>query len=281
MRTKNVWIIAAVVLVAIGLVGACLSLSAMKFGLGGLSLGNVETVTREVTDPFTAVDIRVRTDDVTLLPSEDGACRVVLRENDRCRHEVAVQNGALTVTAEDHKRWIDFIGLFSPGTSVTVYLPAAEYAALTVDATTGDVDLTGLRFGEAEVTVTTGDVSVSSSAVAGALALDATTGDVTMDAVSCGSLVCTGSTGDTSLTDVIASGSICVERSTGDIRLRSCDAGSLTLETTTGSISGTLRTGKEFSARATTGSVHVPDSTPGAGRCELSSTTGSISIGVG
>ena len=207
-----------------------------------------------------------------------------------------------------------FFSFGSP--KITVYLPEKTYAALTVSAGTGEIDLPGdFTFRSIDVSGTTGGVVCAASTEemtriglstgnitlsgtsASAYDLYVTTGDIRMDSVSakgditagvstgraelseitCENLYSDGSTGDLHLSHVIASDSLSLSRSTGDIRLERCDAQELDIHTTTGEVKGTLLSDKVFLTETTTGSVSVPKSVTG-GRCEISTATGDIDI---
>ncbi|MBP5165941.1 MAG: DUF4097 family beta strand repeat protein, partial [Oscillospiraceae bacterium] len=105
------------------------------------------------------------------------------------------------------------------------------------------------------------------------------TGKARITDVSCESLVCGGSTGDIVLKNTVASDSFDINSGTGDVRFESCDAGRITVKTSTGSVTGTLRTEKVFIAKASAGKADVPDTSAG-GRCEITTSTGNIHIGL-
>ena len=86
--------------------------------------------------------------------------------------------------------------------------------------------------------------------------------------------------GDVDLERTVDAGAIEISTTTGDIELERSDAASLTLSTTSGDVEGSLLTGKTFSASSTSGRVSVPASTPGAGACNVSTTSGSIRLTV-
>ena len=74
------WILAAVILVIAGTVISLVAAAAMDFDLSRLDSGNYETNTYAVNEPFSAVAVDAEDEDVLILPSEDGACRVVCLE---------------------------------------------------------------------------------------------------------------------------------------------------------------------------------------------------------
>ena len=191
-------------------------------------------------------------------------------------------------------------------------IPAGfEFYKVEIESSTGDVDFTGKaaellkirtstgditveRFlaGKLELGVSTGKVTVRSGRVestslspeeehTGRVTLTVSTGAAVIEDLNCGSFYSNGNTGDIRLKNVVTRTDMNIERSTGDIRFESCDAlkGTITLKTSTGDVRGSLKTGKLFSARSSTGSVQVPEST-GDCRCEVSTSTGSIRINI-
>ncbi len=292
-KTKKRWLLAALILVVAGGVIFAGSSAALGFEYGALSTARCETVTHEIKDRFDRIDVSTAVGDVLLAPAEDGVCRVVCREAPDKPHAVAVEGGTLTVrSAESGARF----GVFLDRVSVTVYLPERAYAALTVRADTGDVEVPGdLRFGSVELSGSTADIRCAASAEgsmrvqtatgsvrlgdlsAGALTVSVGTGESTLSGVRCRSLRAEATTGDLNLRDVIAEGELSLRTTTGDIRPDRCDAASLAIAATTGDVSGTLCSEKQFTARTGTGDVSLPASASG-GSCDIETTTGDILI---
>lgn len=276
-----------------------------------------ETTTYQITDPFQNIDIKGTATDLIFLPADDGQCRVVCCEDPDQPYTVAVENGTLTITQDDNRSWHDRITLGSfEIPRITVSLPEAQYGRLYIKETTGDITIpAGFRFDSAEVSVTTGDISFCgdvteslslhaitgdirvTEASAAAVAVSVTTGDVAvsestctgtlsvhfgsgeaiLNNVSCGDLSAQGTTGDLELESVIAAGTIFAKTTTGDVELDGCDGGALSLQTTTGDVTGSLLTEKVFQPHTTTGNIRVPYTQSG-GTCEITCTTGDISI---
>ncbi len=292
-KTKKRWLLAALILVVAGGVVFAGSSAALGFEYGALSTARCETVTHEIRERFDRIDVSTAVGDVILAPAEDSVCRVVCHEMPEKPHTVAVEDGTLTVRSAESGAWF---GLFLDRVSVTVYLPQSEYAALSVHADTGDVEIPGgFRFGSVELTGSTADIRCAASAEgtmrirtatgsvrlsdlsAGALTVSVGTGESTLSGVRCRSLRAEATTGDLNLRDVVAEGELNAHTTTGDIRLDRCDAASLAIAATTGDISGTLCSGKQFTARSSTGDVSLPASAAG-GACDVETTTGDIHI---
>lgn len=279
MKKTVIAILIAVLVVAIG-AGLCFAgLSAVNFKVRDLGTAQYVTNTHEVGESFTRVEMDMDTADVDILPAEDGKCRVVCVEREKYPHTVTVEKGTLIVRSAKDQKWNFSIGAVVKNPSVTVYLPAADYESLKLEADTGAVKLVaGLSFGTVDLDADTGSVTVDGVAVK-KLKISADTGRVAISNMTPETVELDADTGSIRVTDVVCSGDMRIEADTGSIRLEDVDAANLYLEADTGSISGTIRTEKTFVARSTTGSVKVPEGTSG-GRCEARASTGSIRLSI-
>ena len=289
------------------------------FDFDKLSTGNYETNIYEITEDFTNLSLNTDTASIIFALSPDGKCKVECCEEEKAKHTVTVEGDTLTIQVTDNRQWYDHIGIHFDSPKITVYLPKSAYTALSIHEGTGIVQLpTELSFESVDITSTTGSIdcaaavsgvlkiktstgkiSVENTSV-GAAELSVTTGLVTVSKVKCledmnvhvstgranltniecKNLTSYGDTGDIFLKRVIANEKITVERSTGDVMFDDSDAGEILVETDTGDVTGNLLMAKVFAASSDTGRVSVPRSTVGAGRCEISTDTGDIIITV-
>ena len=316
---KKVWLITAAGLVLAGAVLMLVSLGMIGGDFGQLSTVTTETNTYEITEPICGVSIDTSSaEDVTILPAEDGRCKVVCKEGSHLAHAISVVEGVLTIQLEDNRAWYEYIEIGVSETDLTVYLPAGDYASLTVSAHTGDVSVAAdFTFGSLSITTSTGDIqnrasvtgemhvragtgdilvdnvradsvrlTVSSGdvtargvACAGEMAITVSTGKADLSDVTCQSLTTTGNTGDLTMKNVIAAESFSVKRSTGRVKLDACDAAEIRIRTGTGSVMGTLLSDKVFLVTTDTGEINVPASVNG-GRCEITTSTGDVRLTV-
>lgn len=256
MKTATkIWLIIAAALTVIGAAVCAYAVSA-----DGLPAAEYTTDTVEVTERFRSVTVRCDTEDIALLPSEDGKCRVTFTEPEQTAHSVTVQDGTLMIDTNDTRKWYEHLTLFSFGSpALTLSLPQGEYDLLSVAVSTGDIRVEHITAGTLDLSVSTGGTALT---------------DVT-----CRELSSRGSTGDLTMEDVTAAGTITARRSTGDVRMSRCDAAALEITTDTGDVTGSLLTEKIFFAQSDTGSVHVPETATG-GTCRITTDTGDISITV-
>lgn len=289
-------VIIATTLLLIGAIVFVFVMTLNSWDFKKLSTVEYETNTYTVDNDFTSILIDADAEDIKFALSDDGACKVVCFEDSTRAHSVTVENGTLKIS-QRNKKWYEYIELSFYSQTTTVYLPKTQYEALSVDISTGDINIeSGFSFTSADISTTTGDIEISSCSFT-SLDVSATTGDIEICSVSCtgdikiktstgsvkasntscSSLTRNGTTGDTELNNVVASGKLSVEQKTGDIKFNSCDAAEVYMKATTGDIKGSFKTGKTVHASSTTGDVNVPSYSTG-GDCTVKLTTGDIDI---
>lgn len=278
-KAAKIWLITAGVLTVLG--GGIFT-GAMAANRWQMNTINFETQTYEVSADFKNIKIDVTSSDIVFVKSNDKKCRVEFYESENIKHAAKVEDGSLNITDQDKRKWYDYFVPFTfKKAKTTIYLPSNEYAALTIDCTTGMTDIPeGFTFSEIDIDKTSGKTYIN-GVKADRLSIDTTTGDVRLDSVKVGGDIdISVTTGDVSFKDVTADGDLSVKGVTGDVLFENSDAKNVTVKTTTGDVEGNLLTDKAFTADTTTGKVRVPDSSTG-GRCEISTTTGDITIDIG
>ncbi len=293
------FMLAGAVLMVVGVAIFVAAFAISGFSFSRLDTAEYDSNAHTITKDFEKIEIRTYEADITFKQSPDGIAHVDCIERGKVKHEVSVENGTLKVIAVDRRSWFDRIALFSiKSQSVTVYLPDEYYKALKLESDTGDVLIPSeFSFGNADITTSTGEVVFNASVnelikietstggirISGVHAdtvdLSVSTGITEIRNVECRILRSDGSTGDIVLQNVIASDSIGIERNTGDVTFESCDSGQITVETSTGEVMGTLCSEKVFVTETSTGKISVPGTTSG-GRCEITTSTGDISIDI-
>lgn len=293
-------------------------MTAVKWDFTKLSTTKYETNTHKITDTFKNISVDTDTADIVFLPSGEGECSVVCVEENNMKHSVAVENGALIIKLTDTRKWYQHIGLHFGTPKITLYLPAGEYGALKTVADTGDLSLpqdfsfesldilestgdvksaaavsgdvritastgkinfTGKSAGSLTLTTSTGDISVGGTTCAGDVNITVSTGKTSLSDISCKSVVSRGSTGRIGLKNVVATEKFSIKRSTGNVTFDSSDAAEIYLQTDTGDVFGTLLSEKVFITETSTGKINVPKSISG-GKCEISTSTGDITISI-
>ena len=317
-KTVKIWLIVAASLILSGCIVFGGVMSMLKWDFKKLSTNKYETNTYEINEEFINLLIKTDTAKIVFMPSADGKCRVECYEQENEKHSVTVENNTLVIDITEEKAWFEYININFASPQLTVYLPNTEYDSLTINESTGNIEIPNdFNLKNIDISITTGDVKCSASASeaikiktstgnidisaisAGSLDLSTTTGKITVtDArcdgeieikvntgkarltdISCKSLISSGSTGDLSLKDVVATEKFSINRSTGDIKFEACDAAEIFVNIDTGDVEGTLLSDKVFIIKTDTGKIDVPNSITG-GRCEITTDTGDIKISI-
>ena len=276
-----------------------------------------KTVTRtfEISEEFAGILIEGDTENISILPSNNGTCRVVAVEDEKRPHTVTVEDKTLKISATDQRTLIDYFGINFYSQSLSVYLPLSVYESLNLDldtgdakvaegftfksaditlstgsaefyssveqrlmivATTGDITAKNITVGSLSLIVTTGEIEAVEINSLGDATLSVTTGEASVNNLSCKSFSSSGSTGNLTVSQLVATEKISIKRSTGDVRLENIDAAKIKIETTTGSVTGSFLSEKSFYASSTTGRIDVPKTSGEI--CEINTTTGDIII---
>ena len=259
MTKKSIFSLAAL-LVFLGIL--ILGLSACGAG-GNLSMLNnqkFKTNTHEIGEAFDTISIKSGTADISLLPSEDDTCRVVCFETARLRHEVTVEDGTHTVKVVDTRKWYHHINFSLESPKLTVYLPKSEYAALTINESTGGVSLASdFCFESIDVTASTGDISILSSAE-NTLRVKTSTGSISLSGLSAAFVDLRASTGGVSVESISCTNALKIKTSTGSIRAKDLSVGAMELSASTGKItSASVVCAGDMSIRVDTGKTYLAD----------------------
>lgn len=314
--TIKIWLMIAGALVLIGCILFVVVMSTLKWDFTKLSTVKYETNTYEIAETFSDISMTTNTADIIFALSDDGKCRVECHEEENAKHSVTVENNVLVVKIDNQKSWYDYIGFSFGSPKITVYLPKTVYNALSINGSTGNVDIpkdysfenadislstgnvdfcaaasesikintsTGninienISAGSLDLSVSTGRVTVSGVTCENSITVGVSTGKVILTDISCTSVISSGTTGSISLSNVIAANKFSVDRSTGNVKFSGCDAGEIYVKTSTGNVTGSFLSNKVFITDTNTGSVDVPKTAAG-GRCEINTSTGDIKI---
>lgn len=290
----KIWMIIGFAMILLGLIVFTVIMFINHWDFSKLSTVKYVTNTHKIDEAVTSISINTNTGDIVLVPSDSNLCQVVCQEEEKVFHSVTMEDGCLKVQVQNQRKWYEYIGINIGHPKITITLPRSTYEALTVQNSTGHVDLPGdFSFRKIDIRSTTGQVKCFASATdslkiqvstgdiqvknlsAGELSLQVSTGQVTLADVTCNRLTSTGNTGDINLNNVLVSKELSITRSTGDVKLTRCDAETLDIKTNTGDVTGSLLTGKVFFTQTGTGRIKVPQSTTG-GQCQVSTSTGNI-----
>jgi len=286
-KSTKVWLIVAGCLILLGAILFAVTMTMNQWNFQVVLRAKNEIREFVVDEDFEDIKILTTTEDITILPSIDGKCKVVFNVPSSYEVKADVEERGLNVCTLNSSDIMSLIRNFEFGidgnTSVTIYLPALRYGKVEISDTTGDIDIEGLRAGGLGISTTTGNVHMHNSQC-GDVSADTTTGDVGFEGVTCDGLYSKGTTGDITLRRVIAGGKIVIERGTGNVALDGCDAKELEISTSTGDVTGTLLSGKQFVVKSNTGDISVPESKGASGdvadgtcgTCAITTGTGDI-----
>lgn len=298
-------------------------LSVVALVIGGIFIFGRKTAKTETNEYYIEEDysnilIDTSVADITVLPSDDGATKVVTCESEKMTHTVRVENGALKIELNDKRSFIDRLATIFYDIKITLYLPEGEHGEIAIESDTGRVEIAdrltfssiyisestgdvscfayaidGIRIktstgkiiigdsisGSLDLTLSTGDVELRGVTCTGDVQISLSTGKTTVTALECRNFISSGSTGEVQLNSVFASEKIDIERSTGSVLFSGIDASEIMIETDTGDVKGTILTEKVFYAQSDTGRVDVPRTASG-GICEVTTDTGNIIISI-
>lgn len=262
MNRTMKWIYAALVCILIG-AGLMISVGSMN-GWDPARFGNSVHLTAQrfpVEENFGAIDLRGCGGDVTLLPAEDGVCRVVtgVSEDGGIETKVEVRDGVLYVTREDTRPWYARMAFnfWTGEDDVTIFLPEERLGELDLRSASSQIAVrSGLVFGRATVESTSGDIrfqaeateslrlKTSSGAIVleysacGDVALESSSGDIRARYLQCGDFAARSTSGSQLLEDLSAAGSVTAVSTSGEKTLRRVTAkDALEIESTSGDVS--------------------------------------------
>lgn len=316
-KAVKVWLIVAGSITLLG----CIILAGVMLFVNGdiikMFTNRYETNKYDISEEFSSISLNTDTAEITFVLYEASNASVECFEPQSLKHSVNVKDGILFVEVST-KKWYDYIGISVTCPKITVYLPKAEYSSLTVNGSTGDIEIsnsfkfeniniavstarvksyasasqsvkiaasTGDIYVEdttaesLEIVVSTGKVTVSDVTCEGDISIGVTTGKTLLNNINCKNFKSNGSTGDISLNNVIANEKLSIERSTGRVIFDGSDADEIFVKTDTGDVKGSLLSDKVFLVRTDTGDIDVPKTVAG-GKCEITTDTGDIKITV-
>ena len=162
--------------------------------------------------------------------------------------------------------------------NVSIKSNVIDYA--NVRTSTGNISLE-MKPKNLDVRASTGNVKLNKVEVEEKLTINTSTGHIQLTDVKAKDMELRASTGTVKLTNTIADGNMIIRTSTGDVTFNDSDASVLIdVETSTGDVKGTLLTGKIFQFITSTGSIKPVESVAGSGTCKVKTSTGDIALSV-
>ena len=251
----------AIICVAAGLLISFVALASLDFNF--FEMGTMEPVTSIYMpkDTFTNIMVRAAGSDVRLLPSEDGACKVLCNETDKITHTVEVESGTLTIRSIDNRKWYEHIGLiwnsWSP-IEVIIYLPDHVYEDLYIRTASGNVEVPNdLSFVQAEVDGTSGDICFTAN-VERKLLLKAVSGDIQVGGTNPETLTVESTSGEITVDSVRVNTMFSCKTISGRQKLSNMTCQNATVYSTSGSvIASNLIASENIHMEAVSGSLQL------------------------
>lgn len=314
-KIGKIFTLIGVLLVIVGSIIFIKALGDNNWSFESLNSSRLVETTFDFNDDINDILIDSDTSDIKISKSNDGINKVVCKGPEKLIHQVTLENRTLKIITHNTSKWYE--NLFTIGNySITLYLVDTEFNSLTIDESTGDINiLEGFTFNSMDIEASTGDLKISSCKI-NSLDIDLSTGDVTLKNIASNNIdievstgtvegeeldckenlfikvstgkttlnnsksknfTSSGSTGDLYINNYIVEEKINIKRNTGDVIFVKMDAQEICIKTSTGRVSGTLCSDKIFFIETNTGKKVYPQTTSG-GKCEITTDTGDIVI---
>ena len=314
MKRKYALITAAVCL-GVGLLLLLTALCLTGFDLSRLEAASLKARTMTLAEEIHTIEIHDIANDISIIPSPDGQCRVHYSESDTSSYLIQVQDGKLYIENQDTRKWYQRIGIqVSRPATLVVELPTEEsvpYDALTVQTVSGDICVgDDLFFTQSTLNSTSGDIRFQARAsgvlaavdttvmrlyaetVSGeiciacddsggygsSIAVKSTSGDITLSGLRTDELSARTTSGDISVCNARVNSRATLQSVSGDLSMENVHMDTAALQSVSGDIHLVLLTLMDFDAQTTSGRIKLPGSNPTAGLCELTTTSGDIEV---
>ncbi len=259
-KAKKIAIIVAVCMIVVGFISAFTSLASVGFDVAKVDMVEWKTNTYEIEEAFENISIDGLEAKVSLVPSTDGACKVVCTENEHIYDDVKVENDTLFIKRISDNKWSFNFGVSLEEVKITVYLPKTEYKKLVLNNTSGRLDVpTDFTFEEAKVANSSGKISFKAD-VTGALSVENTSGGIDVGENQVGSLTVAGSSGGIQVASVSVENDIQASSTSGGIHISDVECKNIVAKGSSGSIRLSSIAAKEnLNVNATSGSIQLSD----------------------
>ena len=262
---------------------------------------NREKVVTEITDGFENIEIDEVSDDIIIMPSEDGKVIVETWDGDMQYHDVGVEDNTLKITFRNKGSYITFDLDFMEDEEdykTVIYLPAGEYKDFSINGTSSDVEIPDIyTFEDVSISLVSGDIR-DSAYTTGTLNINTTSGEVddlningisadintvsgNINISSCnvsGSIDIDVTSGDVTLNDVTTSAAN-INSVSGDITFNGFESGATNIDTTSGNINATLIGNYKINTDTVSGNVSIGcDNLTDGASFDVSTVSGDITI---
>ena len=201
-------------------------------------------------------------------------------------YTITEENGQLTISEKNDRIFgiFSFDFFFSKDWEVEVILPVDSLNNLTLDSTSGDVDIQKLAIKEnLDLSLSSGDVQLQTVTVAGKTSVQLSSGEIDLTNFVTKDLYLSVTSGDMQLEGVIVANQTSLEANSGDIELTQFKAGQETeISVTSGDISGDVlgkMTEYTIQSSVTSGDSNLPQELDGGYKqLRVEATSGDINL---
>ena len=237
------------------LLGCVLVLSAflmIDFDFYRLDSRNMVKSEQVIEGEFSDIEISNLQQDLRVVASPDGVCRISYYGNERLSLATVIEDGVLRILMHDMRDWRDYINIVSADHEMAVlYLPEGSYGTLRVKAG-GSMDLVlerEISLARLEADISTGIID-SLAQITDGVDIKSSTGSLHLENIS--------------------GGNVTIEHSSGDIVLKHCHATQMSLTLFSGDIEMEDVSG-EILATTSSGDIEIEDAALTALTLEVSS----------
>lgn len=256
----------------------------VKFGFDyrNLNTTTAEVKTYAVEQTFENIDIHSLSNNVKFSVADGEQSKVVCTETARTACAVSVENGTLTVTQKDTRRWYEHFGIYWAfddihEMKIEVFLPVQEYRALTVTTRSGDIkidtdepflfkiaDLSAnsgniyfedSRAERLTVSSTSGDIVCARCGSIASLKAESNSGNIELSRIVTAELSVNTTSGNIDIYEMYVDGNAVLESNSGNVNLIDTEAKSLAISTTSGEIQLTDADADELNMESNSGSI--------------------------
>lgn len=274
----------------------------VKFGFDyrNLNTETAEVKTYAVEQAFENIDIHSLSNNVEFSVADGEQCKVVCTETARTACTVSVENGTLTVTQKDTRRWYEHFGMYwafddTREMKIEIFLPSQEYCDLSVSTQSGNIwvdepflfetaDLSAssgeIYFGtyaeRLTVYSTSGDIACACVGNTASLKVESNSGDIELGRIAVADFSVKTTSGNIDLYEMYVDGNADLESNSGKLHLEIFAARSLTVATTSGDVEFVDSDADELDIRSNSGCITGDLRT--AKNFEVSTTSGEVDV---
>jgi len=274
----------AAILLVVGLV--CLFLSGVLSDFNPenystTNIGSGETRVYECSGEIYKIIAEDTSVSVTVESGDVDRVTVSVVESDRRSYDITEDSGILEVRAQVNNG-INF-GIDSNHYEVKITVPKDKVVSVGVTTTSGSITVQKVNVTGLVTTSTSGSISIFTVNASEGICAESTSGSIGLTKIETKEdILVSNTSGSKKLLNVGTEGNLTVGGSSGSIKLTNVETGgNISLSNTSGSISGSIvgsASDYSISSSTTSGSNNLSNSTSGAKKLDVRSTSGSVNI---